>query len=219
MRTYLLTALSRAMFVTALAVPLADASPILVGAPIAANSFYGMCCNHQTALAAQFTLSSSQFVTTVDVVLFDSSIFDFSLQNSLTGSITTFGSAVITTPTGQNTESITVNTTLPVGTYYVVGIEDLASNTVVPGWFLSSGTFVTNAGSVANGLWSSRNAGATWVFSSVGCGVATSPCPTPAFAVNGSVPEPFSLLLLSTGLLFLVAVWLRKRGSYGESGL
>jgi hypothetical protein len=85
-------------------------------------------------------------VTTVDLVLWSSSIFDFSLQNSLTSPTTTFGSAVITTPTARvNTEAIAVNTMLPAGTYYLVGTKDPTSNTPVPGWFLSNGTYVTKA--------------------------------------------------------------------------
>jgi hypothetical protein len=178
------------VFLFAVAAQTAKADTVLVGALNPSGSYYGMCCNDNTSLAAEFTLSQSKYVTTIDVVLESSSIFDFSLQNSLTGSITTFASTVITTPTaGQNTEAITVDKTLPADTYYLVGTEDPASSTLVPGWFVSDGTFVTNAGSVTNGVWFSESGpGGPWAFSSGVIDGYTYDAPT--FVVNGSAVTP-----------------------------
>jgi hypothetical protein len=163
------------------------ASTILVGAPNLSYSFYGMCCNDNTSLAAEFTLSSSAYVTTVDVVLLGSSIYDFSLQNSLTGSITTFANAVLVAPSaGSNTVPMSINATLPPGTYYLVGTEDPASTLTVPGWWVSDGTLITQAGNVSNGLWSSSGGPhGNWTFESGVIGPYTYDAPT--FTVNGSV--------------------------------
>jgi N-acetylneuraminic acid mutarotase len=160
--------------------PLTGATP-LVGAPNAAGSYYGM---YGTDLAAEFTLSSSAYVTTIDVVVLGSGIYDFSLQNSLTGSITTFAQAVITAPdSGSNTEAMTVNATLPAGTYYLVASEDATSTQVVPGWWVSDGDYLTNAGNVANGDWYSSSLGGPWTFESGVNGAYTYVAPT--FVVNG----------------------------------
>ncbi len=124
-------------------------------------------------------------MTTINVVLLGSSIYDFSLQNSLTGSITTFARAVITAPTaGQNIQAMFVNTTLPAGTYYLVGTEDPASTLRVPGWWVSDGTFVANAGSVANGVWfSSSGPTGPWALTSGVVNGYTYDAPT--FVLNG----------------------------------
>ena len=168
----------------------------LVGAPNSTGSYYGM---FGTDFAAEFTLSTSANVTTIDVVVLGSGIYDFSLQNSLTGSITTFAQAVITAPnSGSNTEAITVNKTLSAGTYYLVASKDAASTQTVPGWFVSDGTYLTNAGSVANGDWYSSSLAGPWTFESGlmngityvaptfivnGTAVAQSPAATPTFSL------------------------------------
>jgi hypothetical protein len=168
----------------------------LVGAPNSTGSYYGM---FGTDFAAEFTLSTSANVTTIDVVVLGNGIYDFSLQNSLTGSITTFAQAVITAPnSGANTEAITVNKTLSAGTYYLVASKDAASTQTVPGWFVSDGTYLTNAGSVANGDWYSSSLAGPWTFESGlmngityvaptfivnGTAVAQSPAATPTFSL------------------------------------
>jgi len=160
----------------------------LVGAPVAGGSYYGLCCNANFSAAAEFALSASAYVTTINVVLLGNGTYDFTLQNSLTGSITTFATAVLTAPNaGANTVAMTVNAALPAGTYYLVGTEDPASTLTVPGWFASDGiTLVTNAGSVTNGEWSS-SAGPTgpWAFTSGVVNGHTYFVPT--FLVNGSI--------------------------------
>lgn len=176
------------VLLTILATGRAQAQTVLVGAPNPGGSYYGMCCNDETSVAAEFTLAGSEYVTTVNVVLLGSSIYDFSLQDSLTGSITTFARAVITAPNaGMNTEAMTVNATLPAGTYYLVSTEDPASTLRVPGWWVSDGTLITNAGSVANGVWArSGGPSGTWNFTS-GNGYNA-----PTFAVYGSAAGPFA---------------------------
>jgi hypothetical protein len=163
--------------------------------------------------AAEFTLSGSEYVTTIDVVLLDSSLCDYSLQNSLTGSITTFASAVLTAPTtGPSTEAMTVDTMLTAGTYYLIGAKDPASPLAVPGWYVSDGsTFVTVAGSVTNGVWfgGPGNTG-PWGFTSGEADGYTYSAPT--FTVNGStVPEPGSLALLAAGLIVIYSLRARYR--------
>ena len=154
----------------------------LVGAPNTTGSYYGM---YGTDFAAEFTLSTSANVTTIDVVVLGSGIYDFSLQNSLTGSITTFAHAVITAPnSGSNTEAMAVNATLPAGAYYLVASKDAASTQTVPGWFVSDGTYLTNAGSVANGDWYSSSLAGPWTFESGLIGSITYVAPT--FTVNGT---------------------------------
>ncbi len=174
----------RVVFLFAVAAQTASAQSILVGAPDAGDFFYGMCCNHQEATAAEFSLSSAYYVTTIDLSLVGSSIYDVTLQDSLTGAITTFASAVLNVPPS---ESMTVEAWLPAGTYYLVAIQDPQSNLRVPGWFASDGTLVTNAGSVTNGAWSSNEGGLAgpWSFSS---GPQFN---APIFSVNGFLMGQF----------------------------
>lgn len=132
--------------------PLLNGDAILVGAPGLGAFYNGLCCSSSSA--AQFTLSTSVYVTTIDVVLASSAVFDFSLQTSLSDSRSALASARIRTRTdGPSVESISVHKRLSVGTYYLVGSKDPASSTRVPGWYASDGVLVTNAGSVANGIW------------------------------------------------------------------
>jgi PEP-CTERM motif len=161
----------------------------LLGAPNVGGSFYGM---DQVDIAAEFGLSSSEYVTTIDVVLLGGSgappnggLYDFALQNSLTAPFTTFASAVFSVPTaGRNTETITVDTTLGAGTYYLVASKNPADT--IPGWWLSDGTYVTTAGSVTNGAWA-------------------------AGVLSTSIPEPSTFLLLGIGLLGTLGFAGRRR--------
>ena len=194
--------MTSAKSVTATFTPKA-AGTILVGAPNPSGSYFGMYGGDLSA--AEFTLSASEYVATIDVMLLgDSSynaIYDFSLQNSLTGSITTFASAVLTAPnTGLNTEVMTVNATLQAGTYYLVGIDDKANTLRVPGWYVSNGTLITNSGTVVNGVWGSSSPDGPWsLLEGVENGYTYD---APTFIVNGSPAPPAAtnqLTVIDTG--------------------
>lgn len=166
------------------------ADQILLSAPSANRSYYGMYSPYVTA--ASFTLASSYDVSTIDVVLrtpasTSFTTFHFSLQDALTGPVTIFASQDLAVPLGvASTEVMYVNQTLPAGTYYLAGIvPGYAGTPVTPGnvdgWLLSSGVYTQAAGTIANGVWS----GNPPAFLTGGVYVA------PAFTVNGSVvPEP-----------------------------
>ena len=79
---------------------------------------------------------------------------------------------------------MTVNATLPAGRYYLVASKDAASTQTVPGWFVSDGTYLTNAGSVANGEWYSSSLAGPWTFEGGVIGAITYVAPT--FIVNGT---------------------------------
>ena len=181
----------------------AQTPPTLVGAPTVGGSYYGMYPNGSNSQAAGFTLSGSAHVTTIDVVLLGDSthnaIYDFSLQNSLTGSITPIAQATITITApnpGPNIETMTVNATLPAGTYYLVGTGDPASSLTVPGWYVSDGaTFITNAGSVTNGVWYSTTGSAgPWTFETGF--IDTYTYNAPVFTVYGSLGSSETQILV-----------------------
>src|SRR5262249_17852561 len=117
-----------------------------------------------------------------------------------------FASAALTAPVGiVSTEVLNVNQTLLPGTYYLVGVvPGYAGTPVTPGdvdgWLLSTGVYDNAAGVITNGVWE------------VGAGLDTGH-PAPAFTVNGTasaVPEPSTILLLSTGIA-TVRRWRTRR--------
>ena len=169
------------------------ADQILVGAPSKGGSYYGMYSPY--GIAASFTLTGSYNVSTIDVVLrtpntTNFTTFDFSLQNSLTGSIATLASAALTAPLGSvSTEVMNVNKTLPAGTYYLVGIvPGYAGTPVTPGdvdgWFMSNGVYNNAAGTVTDGVWFSN--GSTWTLTPGNYYNYGKFYYTPTFSVNGS---------------------------------
>ena len=195
----------------------AKADNIVVGAPTPSSSFYGMCCTTQISSAAQFSLSLSEYVTAIDVVVLGSNsskaVYDFSVRNSLTGPGTTFASAVFLVGNpGENTEVIPMGGTLAAGTYYIIGSQDPSDTLPVPGWFVSDGSLVTAAGSVSNGVWSSQNGIAgPWSFTSgVNDGYTYN---APTFAVYGpqAIPEPYGLLPTGAGLLGVALLAARRK--------
>src|SRR6185312_2802609 len=165
-------------------------APILVGAPTYAGSYYGLCCGYSSA--AQFSLSNATYVSTVDIPLSAPQDLLISVQDSLLAPILIIQStASQNLSTAPDVVSLRVNQTLPAGTYYIVVTEAVPSTSSinVPGWFLSDGTTITNAGGVTNGVWV-RPPGGSWGFQTTGCapeGISNpaGPCPTPAFDVNG----------------------------------
>lgn len=163
------------------------AQALLVGAPVAVNAFVGM---DNLSVAAGFTLSGSTYVATITAMVVEGR-YGFSLQNSLTAPITTLAYSIVTLPLSPSigNATITVDQTLPAGTYYLVATG--SSPAGVAGWFESDGrTFVTNAGSVQNGIWASSTLAnhvppaGQWEF-------------TPNVVVNGIPQSPAPVLLVS----------------------
>ena len=176
----------------------ASAYQILVDAPSAGYYYYGMYSPY--AIAASFTLTGSEYVSTIGVVLRTPSTtsfttFDFSLQNSLTSPFTTFASAALTAPLGSvSTEIINVNKTLPAGTYYLLGIvPGYAGTPVTPGdvdgWMLSTGVYNNAAGTVTDGVWVTYD-GSTWHLLSGDYFNNGTLYYAPAFSVNGTPTPP-----------------------------
>ncbi len=178
----------------------ARADAVLLDAPGAGSSFYGMYCP-SPCIAASFTLTASYNVSTIEVVLrtpitTNFTTFDFSLQNSLTGDITTFASAALRAPLGgASTAVMNVNKTLLAGTYYLVGgVPGYFGTPVTPGdvdgWLLSDGLYNNAAGAVTDGVWSFN--GSTWsLISGVHNGTSNY---APAFTVHGSPAAPAIVL-------------------------
>lgn len=147
----------------------AIADALLVDAPSAGGGYYGMYCS--TCTAASFTFKASYNVSTIDIVLYrpattSFTTFDFSLQNSLTGAITTFARAALTVSGGVSTAKMNVNATLPAGTYYLVGnVPGYTKSSITPGnvdgWLLSNGKYDNAAGTVTDGVWSFN--GSKWI--------------------------------------------------------
>ena len=183
----------------------ARADQVLLAAPSAGGSYFGMYCD--SCVGASFTLAGTYDVTTIDVVLrtpaaTSFTTFDFSLQTSAT---TTIDSQALTATLGSvSTEVMTVNKILPPGTYYLIGnVPGYLGTPVTPGdvdgWLVSTGVYNNAAGTVANGVGSF--VGSTFVLDSSH--------PAPAFTVNGSpVPEPRLTLFLAAMVLLLI--WFKR---------
>jgi PEP-CTERM motif len=188
------------------------ADQTLLGAPSANYSYYGMYSPYVTA--ASFTLATSYYVSTIDVVLrtpaaSSFTTFHFSLQSALTDPSTIFASEDLTAPLGvASTQVMNVNETLLAGTYYLSGIVPGYAGTPatpgnVDGWMLSTGVYNGAAGTIANGVWVGSNPP---IFDTGGVYVA------PAFTVNGSaVPEPSTWAMLAAGTASLLALRRRKQ--------
>lgn len=197
------------------------ADTVLLGAPNAGtSSIWNLTSTVQAA--TEFTLSSSEYVTTIDVYFLGSvaKTFNYSLQDSLTGSINTFASASLTEAglLAPELQTMTVNMQLAPGTYFLVGTTAING---LGGWDNTDGTLIQNAGTVTVGTWRSSDSGASWILDSPGSvdpdgNVCSADCLTAAFIVHGqpsapTVPEPSSMALLAGGLASLACVVRRQR--------
>ena len=189
----------------------ASADQVLVGAPSSNSNYYGLYTPYGTS--ASFTLSGSDYVSTIDVVLYTPTntnfpTFNFTLQNSLTGSITTLASASLTVPSGSSisTEVMNINNTLSAGTYYLVGVVPGYFGTTVTagnvdGRFMSNGIYNNSAGVVTDGVWGTSD-GSTWTLASGNYYNNGTMYYAPAFSVNAPQFQPLSLV--QSGCLALV---------------
>ena len=171
-------------------------------------------CYAPDATSASFTLASTYYISTIDVVVrtpaaTSFTTFDFALQSALTDPITIYASQNLIAPLGvTSTEVMNVNQTLPAGTYYLAGLVPGYAGTPVTagdvdGWLLSTGAYNGAAGVIGNGVW---YADSPPVFLS-GSGYVA-----PAFTVNGlPVPEPSACVMLIAGTGSLVAFLRRKQ--------
>lgn len=146
---------------------------ILVDAPSASSSYYGMYS--PDPIAASFTLTGEEYISTISVVLRTPSktkftTFNFSLRNSLTIPYKIFASVDIKADRGSvSTKVINVKKTLPAGTYYLVSVVPGYYGTPVTtgdvdGWMVSAGVYNNVAGTVTDGVWVSHNS--NWYLSS-----------------------------------------------------
>jgi hypothetical protein len=163
-----------------------SAQTVLLNAPNANGSFYGMYC--VSCIGAQFTLNANYYVSTIDVVVRTPSNtsytnFNFSLLSSVSP-VTTVVSQTLSAPQGAvSTLVFTVNQLLPAGTYYLVGnVPNYFGSQVtagdVDGWMISTGTYSGTAGTITDGVGGFQ--GSNWVVNS------SSGYHAPAFTVNGS---------------------------------
>ncbi|HVP43079.1 MAG TPA: hypothetical protein VMS96_06580, partial [Terriglobales bacterium] len=179
-----------ALFLIVLASSLLHGDTILVGAPNETPYTFYPIWNTGIFEAAEFTLSSNQAVSTIDLYLLGgpSDHYDFALQNALTGSITTFATASLT-GAGNPAQVVTmnVNQVLPAGTYFLVGTT---ADGYLGGWEVSDGVYIQNAGTVTDGIWQTLDGGATWTFvdpstTIPGDGLLCPDCFAPEFVVHG----------------------------------
>jgi PEP-CTERM motif len=175
--------------------------------------------------AVQFTLTNGFDVSQISVGLMDArqgdgtapaTTFDFTLQDRLTNPASVFFSGSVLLPAlgaSQNqllaTYTMNVNSFIGAGTYYLVALAE-AGGSKSDGWLVSDGVEVSNGGTGpniafftdANGVWQS------------GPGQVT------VYSVFGSpVPEPSSLILLSTGMLCLIGATRRVAKRYRDEFL
>ena len=208
----------------ALAVGVASAAPqvahadlILVGAPVSNNfSAWDSQVNVPPSgtvfnFADEFSLSSSQTVTSITVSLFGSNGLKapmrFALVDSLT-SLSPIAAASLTTPTTNAIENfvLPVNLSLAAGTYFV----ELTTDGFF-GWPVADATkFVTTAGTVADGIWEQNTLNNNWVFMGSGGDTSVFSSHPGGFSVLGpgngggggtEVSEPGTLFILGLGLL------------------
>jgi hypothetical protein len=193
------------------------ADQVLLAAPGNATYYYGMASPFP--LGASFTLNNSYNVSMIDVLLrtpasTSFTTFDFSLQDAPVNPANVFATANVTAALGAvSTEAMSMNVTLPAGTYYLTCIVPgyAESSGVTPGdvdgWMLSIGTYHGSGGTIDNGVW----VGDPAMFDTGGTTVA------PAFAVYGTpTPEPAAWTMLAAGTASLLALRRRRHGASSQ---
>lgn len=193
----------------------ANATPvILVGAPSAANAAWDTQSNvppsgEVTVYADQFSLSSAQLVSAIDISVFGTpsnpSTFQIALVNSLT-STAPFYSAAFNSPAAiPTTFELPINATLAAGSYFL----RLETSGFV-GWFTSDKNVVTTAGTVDGGIWFNRN-GTGWQYDAPSSDIFSGA--PGVFSVLGTttpVPETTTWQALICGSMLLGA-FMRRR--------
>lgn len=174
-----------------------SADTLIVGYPtqVAGVDYFPVPAGLPPNQAVQFTLSSGFYVSHIDLGLVDEStlgtIFDFTIQDSLTNPTNVFFSGKTTAAI----DSLTVNSFLSAGTYYLVTATEAGGAQVGVGWQVSNGTEVSNGGTSPNIAYALDTTNNVWL---------SLPGSVTAYAVYGTpVPEPSSLLLLGASLLAL----------------
>lgn len=209
---------------------------LIVGAPTPNGNvewypIYSQPPYYEYVHGVEFTLADTYDISHIDVTFVgadnNDQPFDWSLQNSLTGTPTVYASGSFTAGLGYSptNETLAVNSVLGSGTYYLLASSagSLYDN-FNGGWMVSNGNLVSNGGTGENADWASHDGGATWVHqdtSDLNCYsvVGQYICLSPVYAVYSSdaasVPEPGTLLLLGSGFILLVP--LRKYCLRGDT--
>jgi hypothetical protein len=206
----------------------ACADQILVGAPNPNNfSAWDTQSNVPPSgpvflFADEFSISSTQFVTTIDVRFFGffaSTPFNLALVTSLDSASPLYSVDLTISSGPASLFSLPVNAVVPPDTYFL-----RLTTAGFVGWLVADATtFVTTFGTVADGIWERIPSTGAWVFLGSG-GNTDIRLPHPGvFSVNGpdtpsAVPEPPTWPLVMLGLVAALSqgVWYRTQNVWGR---